>query len=154
MIVGRLTNWPEWGWRSPFDELERIRREMDRLTQGLAQGWLRERGAGVFPLVNITEDADRYYVRAELPGVKADDLDLSATANSITISGERKITDESNNARYHRRERDAGRFSRIITLPDRINADGIDATCNNGVLTITVPKAEESKPRQISVKSS
>ncbi len=154
MIVRRLSNWPSWEWRSPFRELDRIRQEMDRLTEGLPRGGLEPGIAGVFPLINLTEDANHFYIRAELPGVQPDDLDISATSNSLTVSGERRIPAENDGARYHRREREAGRFSRVLNLPDQVDSDQIDATCRNGVLTITVPKSEKSKPRQISVKAS
>jgi HSP20 family protein len=127
---------------------------MDRLSEGLSRGVAGLRTAGVFPLINLTEDADRFYLRAELPGIKPEDLDISATANSIAISGERKIPEESNGARYHRREREAGKFSRVINMPDQVDSDKIEAECRNGVLTVTIPKSEKSKPRQISIKAS
>jgi HSP20 family molecular chaperone IbpA len=74
--------------------------------------------AGVFPLINLTEDGNNYYVRAELPGVKAGELDIQTTANNIAITGERKIAAEDQGARYHRREREADKFSRMIDLRD------------------------------------
>ncbi len=154
MIVSRLHQWPSWDWRSPFQELDRMRREVDRLAEGLSRGGLQAGIAGVFPLINLTEDADHFYVRAELPGIQPDDLDISATGNSLTISGERKIPAEGEGARYHRREREAGRFSRVLNLPDQVDSDKIEAECRNGVLTLTIPKSEKSKPRQISVKAS
>lgn len=155
MIISRLGNWPGSEWWGPFSELDRIRQEMDRLTQGMMnRGLQRPRSAGVFPLVNLTEDKDGFYLRAELPGVKPDSLDISATSNSITVSGSRQILEEGEGTRYHRREREGGRFSRVVTLPDHVVPEQIDANCSNGVLTITIPKAEKSKPRQISVKAS
>jgi HSP20 family protein len=155
MIISRLSNWPSREWWSPFGELERMRQEMDRLTQGmLFRGVQRPRLAGVFPLANLTEDKDNFFLRAELPGVQPDNLDISATSNSVTISGERKILDENGGTKYHRREREGGRFSRVVSLPDQVDPEKIHASCSNGVLTITIPKAEKSKPRQISVKAS
>jgi HSP20 family protein len=152
MIVRRLGGWPTWDVRSAFDDMERMRRQMDRLLEGLPGAW-REPAAGVFPLTNVTEDAESYYVRAELPGVKADALDISVTGNSLSISGERKIPSEDENARYHRREREAGRFSRMISLPGEIDSTKVDARCSDGILTIILPKAEKAKPRQITVKT-
>ncbi len=108
--------------------------------------------AGVYPLINLTEDRNNYYVRAELPGVKAEALDIQATANNIAISGERKIAAEGD-ARYHRREREAGSFSRMIGLPGDINSDKVDAKLENGVLTVVIAKAEAAKPKQITIKS-
>jgi HSP20 family protein len=154
MILNRVTRWPGWTLRTPQSDLERLRQEMDRLMGGLDQGIFRTQGAGVFPLVNLTEDKDRFYLRAELPGIQASDVDISATAKTLTISGERKIPSEEETARYHRREREAGRFSRVISMPDAVNPAGIEAECKDGVLTITIPKAEEAKPRQISIKTS
>jgi len=109
--------------------------------------------AGVFPLINLTEDGNNYYVRAELPGVKAEQLDIQATANNIAISGERKIAPESENSRYHRREREAGSFSRMIGLPGDINSGKVEARLDNGILTVVIPKAEAAKPKQITIKS-
>jgi len=153
MIVRRLSSWPGLEWRNPFGELERIRREMDQLARGLSRGAASAGTAGVFPLTNLSEDADNFYLRAELPGMKSEDLDISVTGESITLSGERRIPEEEGNATYHRRERDAGRFSRIVNLPDKIDSGKIEAEMKNGILSVILPKAEESKPRQISVKS-
>ena len=152
MAIFRPLGWPS-RHRGGFDELDRLRRSMDRLFEGLA-GWpFREAGAGVFPLTNVTEDDDKYYVRAELPGMAADDIDISVTTDSVSISGERKISEEKNGTRYHRREREAGKFSRMISLPGQIDIDKAEATCLDGVLTVIVPKAEAANPKQITVKS-
>jgi HSP20 family protein len=104
-------------------------------------------------LINLTEDKDSCFIRAELPGVKADELDIQATGNNIAISGERKIASETENARYHRREREAGTFSRMIGLPGDIDADRVEAKLENGILTVVIPKAEAAKPKQISVRT-
>jgi len=156
MLFRRTAGWPAWDyWASPFEELDRLRRQMELLSEGLTGGRLwGAPGAGVFPLMNITEDKDNYYVRAELPGLKADDLEISVTGDSLSLSGERKIPVEDEKAQYHRREREAGRFSRIVTLPAQLDTEKVEASCKDGVLTVTLPKAEESKPRQIAVKAS
>jgi HSP20 family protein len=152
MLTRGLFNYPTMGWRHPFAEWERVSRQMDRLTQGLlgrpGLGW---RPASVFPAINLTEDTDHYYVRAELPGIKADDLDIQAVGRNLTISGERKIASEGENVRYHRRERESGKFSRIIGLPGDIDTDKVDAKLVNGMLTVTIAKAEASKPKQIAI---
>ena len=150
MIYRRLFDFPTWRIRSPFGELERMRRQMDRLYDD-AMTPHRLPQAGVFPLVNLTENKDKYFVRAELPGVKADELDLQVTGNKLAISGERKITAEDESAKYHRREREAGTFSRMIGLPGEVDSDKVEAKLENGVLTVVVPKAEIAKPKQISV---
>ena len=153
MIYGRMYGWPRWRFKSPFEELDRMRRQMDQLFEDLSGTRLRSTiRPGVFPAVNLTEDKNNFYIRAELPGVKSEDLDIEATAAGVAVSGERKIPAEEEGARYHRREREAGRFSRIITLPSEINADQVEANLSDGILTIVVPKAEKAKPRQITVK--
>jgi HSP20 family protein len=155
MLLRRITGRPTWDWTRPFEELERLRRQMDLLSGGLTGGRLRGTpAAGVFPLMNVTEDKDNYYVRAELPGLKADDLELSVTGDTLSVSGERKIPAEDEKAQYHRREREAGRFSRIVSLPAQLDTGKAEASCADGVLTVTLPKAEEAKPRQIAVKTS
>jgi HSP20 family protein len=101
----------------------------------------------------LTEDADNYYVRAELPGVKADELDIQVTANNLSISGERKIEAEEEGAKYHRRERDAGRFSRSLQLPGEIDSEKVEAKLEDGIVTVVISKADVAKPKQISVSS-
>lgn len=152
MITRRFFDWPGFERRSYFDELDRLRRQLDRMVSGREPGTrFAMPGRGVFPLLNLTEDKENYYLRAELPGVKAEDLNIEATADNISISGERKLPEENANARFHRRERNAGRFSRAIALPGQVDSDKITANMANGMLTITVPKAESAKPRQIEI---
>lgn len=154
MILRRLTGWPSWGegW-NPFGEVDRIRQEMNRLSDAVTRGMLRQTTAGVFPLMNLTEDKDNYYVRAELPGVKSDELDISVTEDSLTVTGERKLPKEDEKATYYRREREAGNFSRIVTLPGPIDTGKVSASCADGVLSIVLPKSEAAKPKQITVKT-
>jgi len=154
MIIRRRTDWPTFDWKSPFEELERLRRQMDWLSSGYPSGILRGPTAGVFPLMNVTEDKDKYYVRAELPGIASDALDIAVTGDTLSDSGEGAGGKENENARYHRREREAGKFSRVVTLPSQIDTSKVEAHSVNGVLTITLPKAEAAKPRQITVKAS
>lgn len=154
MLWRRTTGWPTWDWTSPLDELDRMRREMDLLAEGLTRGFFREPVAGVFPLMNVTEDSDNYYVRAELPGINADDLDISVTGDTLSVSGERKIPDEDEKARYHRREREAGKFSRIITLPSQVDTAKVQAHYADGIISLILPKVETAKPKLIPVKTS
>jgi HSP20 family protein len=153
MLWRRTTGWPSAS-AGPFEELDRMRRQMDLLTDALSTGILGAPIAGVFPLINVTEDKDGYYVRAELPGIKADELDISVTGDTLSIKGERKLPAEDENAQYHRREREAGSFSRIITLPAQIDTGKVSASSNDGVLTVVLPKAEHAKPKQINIKAS
>lgn len=152
MIYRRLLGFPTWRFRSPFEELERIKRQMDLLFEDVKTPFQRSH-AGVFPLINLTEDIHNYYVRAELPGVTADTLDIRITSNNLSVSGERKMEAVVEGAKYHRREREAGKFSRVIGLPGEINPDKVEAKLENGILTVTVSKAEAAKPRQITVRS-
>jgi len=154
MIFRRVGNWPAFYWRTPFGELERLKRQMDLLNEGISGGLFREPSAGVFPLMNVTEDKDSYFVRAELPGIKSNDLDISVTGDTLSISGERKISEEKGDVKYHRREREAGKFSRIISLPSQINTGKVEAKCLDGLLSIILPKAEAAKQKQIVVKAS
>lgn len=151
MFYRRLLGFPTWGVRRSFGELDRMRQMMDNLYDSLSQGEAPLSKAGVFPLVNLTEDADKYFIRAELPGVASEDLDIQATGKGISISGERKIFAEDESAKYHRRERDAGTFSRMVSLPGDIDVENVNARLADGILTIDVPKAEAAKPRQIAI---
>lgn len=149
-----VRNWldmPVGYWRSPFDELSRIKAQLDRFYGGEGQAGATP-SAQVFPLVNITEDKDNYYIRGELPGIATEDLDLSVTGKTLTLSGERKIASP-DGVSYHRRERRAGSFSRTITLPVEIASEKVAASLADGVLTITLPKADEVKPRQVRIKA-
>ena len=148
MIYRRFFNVPTYRIRSPWEELHRMRHQLDQMFTDSSQQRV---SAGVFPLINLTEDKDNYYVRAELPGVKGEDLDIQVTGKNLAISGERKIAAEEASAKYHRREREAGTFSRMIVLPGEINSDKVEANLENGILNIVVSKAEIAKPKQISV---
>ena len=150
MIYRRFFNVPTYRIRSPWDELHRMRQQLEQMFDADPQQRV---SAGVYPLTNLTEDKDNYYVRAELPGVKSDELDIQVTGKNLAISGERKIAAEEEGARYHRREREAGTFSRIIGLPDEVDTDKIDAKLKDGILTVVIAKAEVAKPRQITIKS-
>jgi len=107
--------------------------------------------AGVFPPMNITQDNDNFYVRAEVPGISPKDLETSAMGLSVSISGKREIAKEDNRVSYHRKERAEGEFSRTVTLPAEFDTARVDATYKAGILTVTLPKAETAKPRQIVV---
>jgi HSP20 family protein len=152
MIARRVITAPDMFWKTPFSEMEHLRKQMDLLTRSvLGTPISRAMQSGVFPALNLTEDPDNYYVRAELPGIQAEQMDIKVAERSLTISGERKIPTEGENVKYHRREREAGKFSKVIALPGQINAEQISAKLAHGVLTVTVPKAEAQKPRQIDV---
>jgi HSP20 family protein len=137
-----------------FADLENHRRrEMFRLWESLADDSVAEGTTGAFPPMNVTQDDNHFYVRAEVPGIRASDLSISAVRNRITISGRREIPQEHERVSYHRKERADGTFNRTIALPTTIDAERVDAHYNEGVLTVKLPKAAEAKPRQISIKT-
>ena len=102
MIYRRLYNPPATSFLNAFDQLDRMRRHLDRVFGEDYDTYSGIAGSGVFPQINLTEDADRFYLRAELPGVKTDDLEIQATAKNLSLTGERKIEPESDGIRYHR----------------------------------------------------
>jgi HSP20 family protein len=140
-------------WTSGIGELATARRQMERLFDSLT-GWAGSGDAGVYPPINVTEDSESLYVRSELPGIKADELKITVEDNTLSISGEREIAEETGNVRYHRRERGGGTFRRAFQLPARVEADKVLANYVNGVLMIMLPKEEAAKPKQIPVKTS
>lgn len=145
--------WP-YGSRDPLDP-GRLLRDFERLLDAVtASPWSaqREATAGVFPALNISKDKERYYVRAELPGVRADELSITTEGNKLCLSGERKIPAEKG-VSYHRRERTAGTFSRTITLPGPFDPEHVEAKYAPGVLSITLPLAESMKARRITVRN-
>jgi HSP20 family protein len=107
--------------------------------------------SGVYPPVNLFDDGEVFLVRAELPGVDKSSLEVTAQGDQLTLRGERTIDAAEKKASYHRREREGGRFRRVVTLPQPINPDEIRATYRNGVLEVELPRAAELKPRKISV---
>ena len=106
-----------------------------------------------FPAVNVWEDGECLYAEAEVPGLSMDNMEIYVVGNELTIKGHRKTPDESKRA-FHRRERGAGEFVRVLTLPAEVNAEKVEATFKDGVLTVTLPKAEAARPRRISIKAS
>ena len=128
-----------------------MKRHLDQIFGQGSEARMSSRGAGVYPLVNLTETKEAYLIRAELPGVTPEDLDVQTTGRNISITGERKIPVD-HTAKYHRRERESGRFARAVALPGDFDRDRIDASLKDGILRIMVPKAEEAKPKQIKIK--
>jgi HSP20 family protein len=126
---------------------------MLRVFDSQTAGGVPAAGAGVFPPINITQDADNYYLRAEVPGIRSHELAISALKNRVTIAGKREIPRENERVSYHRRERAEGSFNRTVTLPTDLDTERVEARYADGILTLTLPKAEEAKPRQIVVKT-
>ncbi len=151
MLIRRSFGFPNRGWPDTLNELERMRRQMDDIFKGFSKEGHMRQGSGVFPSINLTEDKDHFYLRAELPGVTSEDLEMEAIGKNITISGTRRIALEKEGAKYHRRERESGKFSRVISLPNEVNTENITAALKDGILTVCLPKAEKAKPRQITI---
>jgi HSP20 family protein len=108
-------------------------------------------GAVWYPPVDILESKDSYLIRAELPGMKQEDFNLELNDGTLTLTGERKVEEPAEGVEYHHSERLAGKFSRSFHLPQTVAQDGIKATYRDGILEVYVPKAEEAKPRKITV---
>ena len=103
------------------------------------------------PAIDIAQNDDAVTVRAEVPGLTAEEITLSVQDDTLTISGEKKDSSEQSKENYYHVERSYGRFQRVLTLPTDIDAEKIEATCKDGVLTVRLPKAERVKPRKIAV---
>lgn len=152
MLVRRV--WPSRPtFESSFADFDQLRQQVLRLFDVVNEGAFEGVGAGVFPPINITQDNDNLYVRAEVPGISPKDLDISAQGRRLSISGKRAIANESDRASYHRKERAEGAFNRTVSLPVEIDLTKVEAQYQNGILTVTLPKAEVAKPRQIQVKA-
>jgi len=104
------------------------------------------------PLTDIKEDENKYSLHLDLPGVKKEDVKITFNNGQIAISGERNFEKEENNSKYHRVERAFGKYYRAFSLPEKIMEDKIEAEFKDGILNISIPKAEEAKPKQIEVK--
>ena len=144
-----------WGMTlDPFVGFRWLQRELDRFAElPRLFGDGRRIGGGSYPPVNIYTGENDIVVQAELPGVAKGELDVSITGESLTIQGTKVPSAQEEHVRFLRRERGSGEFSRTIILPDRVEADKIAASLANGILTVTLPKSEAAKPKQISVQS-
>jgi len=147
---------PEVSTWTPFNRLASLRDEMNRLFDINVPGF--ERDAGLFsgwsPSLDVTQDKDNLFVRVELPGMKKEDIDISLHEGTLTISGERKHEEEKTEGETFRSERYFGKFHRSVTLPAPVGPGKVKASYKDGLLSITLPKAEEAKPRQIDVEVS
>jgi len=148
MAIIRFADQPFFG--NPWAEFERLRQGLDHLSRNLLSAAEAGARATVFPPLNIFEDDDHLIIKAELPGVKAEDLDISIEGDTLTLQGKRERK-EVEKASYHRREITSGSFRRAITLPTKVDVNGIKAKLHEGILTITLAKAAEVKPRKIAI---
>ncbi len=141
-----------------FRELDNLRREIDEAFRGAgfrrpyATTFLSPVTTRRFPLVNLSEDEEHVYVDALVPGVDPKDTDLTALRNTITISGERKPFVERKGQIVHRSELGSGKFSRTLELPADIDPDKVSAECRDGILRITLGKANHARAKKIEIK--
>jgi len=133
---------PELAWPR-FGRLAEWQNELNRLFESPMTDWA--------PALEVHEDKDNFTVRVELPGLKREDIGVSLQDGALIISGERKEEKVSEGTEIHRQERFYGKFQRVLTLPMPVAADKVKAAYKDGILTITLPKAEEAKPKQIAV---
>ncbi len=141
----------------PFRELERLRQEMDRIFETVTPagsprgGFLPGLGARQYPRVNVADAGEAYLVEALAPGVDPATLDVSMKGDVLTISGEKSAPHGVKPDAFHRSERSAGRFVRSIELPSEIDASKVKAAYTDGILQVTLPKAERAKPKRIEI---
>ncbi len=134
-------------------DLARLHNDMDDLFDSFFRGLDRPFGrAAGWPAIDVAEKDDAIMVRAEIPGCKADDIDISVYNNTLTISGEKKETKEEKDKGYYYSESSYGSFRRDVPLPAEVDANNVEAACKDGVLSITLPKAARSKAVKVQVK--
>lgn len=139
---------------SPTSELRRMQREIDRLFDDVfpSRGENGEGAATVWsPRADVAETEDAYLIHIDAPGLKKQDFNISWQDGTLTVSGDRKWEDKEERENYVRMERSFGHFFRSFTLPNTVKSEDIGGSYDDGVLTIRVPKAEESKPRRIEI---
>ncbi len=151
-----LVKWSPFEMWDPFREMRALQDRINRLFEAplgkhgrtedsmLTDGW--------FPPVDIREDANSIYLKAEIPGVKKEDLNISLDNDVLTIKGEKKQENDVKEENFHRMERYYGSFSRSFSLPSGVDPTKVNATYKDGILTLTLSKKEESKPKKIDVK--
>lgn len=135
--------------------LDRLTDQIESAMGGLLSDWpVLETfaGARAFPAVNLREDNDNLYVEAEVPGLTMNEIEIVVLGNEMTLRGQRR-DNGGEKVVYHRRERGIGAFQRVVRLPVDIDANSVEATLKNGVLTVRLPKAPTAKPRKIEVKA-
>lgn len=148
-------------WWDPIQELEQLRREMDDLFRVFSEdvfdipsfrfSFLPGVSARTYPLINIAEDKDYVYVEALAPGIDPETMEVSVLNNTVRIAGEKPAIKDVKPEAFHRNERGAGKFIRTVSLPVEVDADKVKAEYKNGILLLTLPKAESAKPKQISI---
>jgi len=138
----------------PFREMNQLRRTLDRVFDDtMERRWTDFDQTYTALALDVLENEDAYLVKATIPGINPDDLDITYNNDTLTIQGEMKHEEEKEGERYHLRERYFGKFYRQVRLPSAVKSDAIQANYEHGVLTLTLPKTEEVKPKKITVKN-
>lgn len=135
---------------SPFSGLLSLQDALERAMNDNFWGMGTARSGG-FPMFNVFRKDETFILKAEIPGMKKDDIDLQIRDNTVRVSGERNPDFSPNEVSLHRRERRCGRFDRTIKLPVRVDGDKVNAEYRNGVLTVTLPQIEEDKPKKVAI---
>ena len=148
-------------WLNTTPEMDRLKREIDRAYEDFGVGqwrfpfsrisFLPARAARAYPLINLSEDDEALYAEAMAPGVDPETLNVSVQGAQLTITGEKRPNADVKAEDYHRNERGAGKFIRTIELPAQIDADKVAADYKDGILHVTLPRAESAKPKQVTV---
>lgn len=142
---------------NPAREVRNVERELNRVWNGVFNRFGNEESNDEYenavwsPLTDIAEDENNYFVHADLPGVEKKDLKLEYIDGQLTISGERKNETEEKGKTFHRVERSFGRYFRSFRVPEKVVVDKIEANFKDGQLTITIPKAEDAKPKKLDI---
>lgn len=137
-------------WQGRWDPFRELHREVGRIFDSL-EPFQRFRHIRQFPPVNFYDAGESYVLSAQLPGVSPEEVELSIAGETLTMRGERKRPEGVKDDNYRRQERTMGRWARTITLPDRVDSAQVSASFTNGILTVTLPKAESARPRHITV---
>ena len=145
--MSNLTRW------EPVREMMTLREAMDRLFDDAFTRPLSSRGVSTMPAIDMYQSGDNVVVKASLPGINAEDVEITVTGETLTLRGEFKQEDEQKETSYHIREVRSGSFQRAILLPTDVQANKAKADFENGILTITMPIAEEVKPKSITIKA-
>lgn len=137
-----------------FRPFHALREEFDQMFKHLAPDWEAKWLTSEFsPACDLSETADAYQVRMDVPGMKPEDITVQVTGDSVRISGERKEEKEEKEKTYHRVERRSGSFCEALTLPGAVNEEKVQAEFHDGVLTVTLPKSEATRTRTVKVKA-
>jgi HSP20 family protein len=133
-----------------LDPFEQLQGELERM---LDAAFGHAAPSRLYPPVNVFDAGDAYVVKAEVPGVSLDKIDIEVEDDTLTLRGERAFAEPNRDAAFHRRERGAGQFRRVVRIPGRLASDEAKAEYRDGVLTVRLPKAKEARPRRVQIEA-